>query len=532
MNKRTLLALGISALTVGNAFAQTAIDAYTINPTELRGTARFVAMGGAFTSLGSDLSCLKQNPAGLGLYRRSDIGLTFDVSFRNSQGNTNTGKYKESYTKAYFDNFGYVGVSELNSTMSFFQWGVGYNRLATFDRRTKGYVNPAQGSLTNYIARVTDGTDAESMLESDGYDPYFDGSADWLSILAYNSFMINEDGTLGNYSGLRQGITSGDGYFETQERGYIDEYNIDFAGNISDIFFWGLGVGIVDMNYTRESYYSESMKNALVYDSETDYLTDGNAGFNLYNNKYISGTGANLKFGVIVRPIDILRVGIAIHTPTWMHLNHSGYADTDFNYTPNNGKLHSGNYSTPAYDYSSRLNNPWKFMLGASVMLGDKAILSADYERVAYSDMKVKLRTEGYFGNGYESDEAVDNDVKSLFKASNILRIGLEYRLSNSVSARVGYNYQSSAVTQRAMDGIAYVSTAGTDPSYALYNGSNNFCLGIGYRYGGWYIDAAYQYNHQSGTFHAFTSENDNIAPSANCNFNRNNLVISTGIRF
>ena len=163
MNKRIFTALCISAVIGGTAAAQTAIDAYTITPTELKGTARFIGMGGAFTSLGSDLSCLKQNPAGLGLYRSSDVGLTFDISFRNSNAQTNTGAHKQSYTKAYFDNIGYVGVAKLNSTMGFFQWGVGYNRLSSFDRRTKGYVNPASGSMTNYIASATDGVSSDNL---------------------------------------------------------------------------------------------------------------------------------------------------------------------------------------------------------------------------------------------------------------------------------------------------------------------------------------------------------------------------------
>lgn len=539
MNKRLTMAFCLATALGSSAVAQTAIDAYTITPTELKGTARFVAMGGAFTSLGSDLSCLKQNPAGLGLYRSSDIGLSFDVSFRNSNGKTNTGDYKQSYTKAYFDNFGYVGVAKLNSAMSFFQWGVGYNRLSSFDRRTKGYVNPAQGSLTNYIARLTDGVDSGDMLEADGYDPYFDSSADWLSILAYNSFMINNNPSMNPgdedvvYSGLRQKITDGDGYFDVRETGYVDEYNIDFAGNVNDIVFWGVGVGIVDMNYTRDSYYSESMSNALIYDKTDDVLTDGNAGYDLYNTKVISGTGANLKIGVIARPIEMLRIGLAVHTPTWLHLNHRGFADTKYNYTPNGSdRTDSGNYSTPEYGYSSRLNSPWRFMFGASVMLGSKAIVSADYERVAYDDMKIKKAAVGYFGSDYVRDEQIDNDVKTLFRASNIFRIGVEYRLSNSVSARVGYNFQSSAATKRATDGIAYVSTAGMDPSYSFYNDTQNICLGLGYRYQSWYIDAAYQHTHQSGTFHAFTSEGDNIAPSAKCSYGRNNIVISTGIRF
>ena len=40
------------------------------------GTARVMGMGGAFTSLGADLSSMSINPAGLGMYRRNEFSLT------------------------------------------------------------------------------------------------------------------------------------------------------------------------------------------------------------------------------------------------------------------------------------------------------------------------------------------------------------------------------------------------------------------------------------------------------------------------
>lgn len=536
MNKGILLAIGVAIAGAGTAIGQTAIDAYTVSPTQLRGSARFVSMGGAFTSLGGDLTCMTQNPAGLGLYRTSDIGLTFDISIRNYGAQTSVGKYTKDQTKVYFDNFGYVGVNNIyGSALKSFQWGVGYNRLATFDRIVNGYNNPAQGSLTNYIASNTNGVPSNSLLATDDFDPYLDGGEDWLSILGYNSFMINETGD-DRYAGLRNNLTEGDALYSIREKGYVDEYNIDFAGNVEDVFFWGLGVGIVDMNYTRYATYSESMSNADVYDTETDRITSGNAGYNLYNNKYISGSGANLKIGFIVRPVEMLRLGFAIHTPTWLHMTHNGFADTDYNYTPNpdspDAKTTSGDFSTPEYSYDSRLNTPWRFMVGASAILGGNAILSADYERVAYNDMRVKSQNYGMFGGGFETDDAVTDDVKQMFRAANIFRVGLEYRLTRNFSARAGYNYQSSAVTTRTENGQIEVPTAGTDPSYNLNKATNNFSLGLGYRSGGWYVDLAYQYSRQKGTFHAFTSTPGNFAPSATVTDTHNNIVISTGFRF
>ena len=340
--KQTLLtALGLALLLPAGAAAQSAVDAYNITPTQQRGTARFISMGGAFTSLGGDISSMTQNPAGLGIYRKSDIGLTFDVSIRNYKTDTNYGSIKENQTKAIFDNIGYVGVISLSGAMSNLSWGVSYNRINSFERRFNGYNTSTETSLSNYIASYTQGVNSSELLfghDSNGninYNPYLDSDNDWLSILAYNSMMINNPlSSNTEYAGLYQNGTVGDAMYEVRESGFTDEYNIDFAGNFNDVVFWGLGVGIVDMEYNRQTNYSESMSGALVYNEGTDMLASGNAGFNLYNIKRTTGTGANIKFGLIVRPIEALRIGVAVHTPTWLRLSHQGYGEVDANYTP------------------------------------------------------------------------------------------------------------------------------------------------------------------------------------------------------
>jgi hypothetical protein len=51
-------------------------DVFRYSYQEALGSARTMAMGGAFGALGADLACLTGNPAGLGMYRRGDVGLT------------------------------------------------------------------------------------------------------------------------------------------------------------------------------------------------------------------------------------------------------------------------------------------------------------------------------------------------------------------------------------------------------------------------------------------------------------------------
>lgn len=534
MNKTILSALGIALLLPAGAMAQSAIDAANITPTQLRGTARFVAMGGAFTSLGGDLSSMAQNPAGIGIYRKSDVGLTFDVSFRSYKTSTDYGSYKQNHTKAFFDNFGYVGVVPLSGAMSSFSWGVSYNRLNSFDRRFNGYNRPTGTSLSNYIASYTNGVNSSEMLfnKDQNYNPYLDSSVDWLSILAYNSELISNTNSNTDYAGLFQNGTEGDAMYDVREWGYTDEYNIDFAGNVSDILFWGFGIGVVDMAYHRETNYSESMAGAYIYNNNTNGFSNGNAGFNLYNYKRTTGTGANLKFGLIVRPIEELRIGLAVHTPTWLHLTQQGYGEVDANFTPDGTQdTHSTSEYTDDFDYDWRLNTPWRIMVGASTVIAGQAILSIDYERVAYNDMKMKYQSyNDSWGGSFVEDKEGNADIKSYYKASDIIRIGAEYRVTPSFSVRAGYNMQKSNSREDVNSREIY--TAGTDPSYSFDKNTQNICFGVGYRYKGWYIDLAYQHTNSKSTFHAYTPFAGLKTPSASRSDNYNNIVVSTGIRF
>ena len=45
--------------------------------------------------------------------------------------------------------------------------------------------------------------------------------------------------------------------------------------------------------------------------------------YTYYEYKKMNGVGTNLKFGVIYRPIPEIRLGAAIHTPTWYNMNYS-----------------------------------------------------------------------------------------------------------------------------------------------------------------------------------------------------------------
>lgn len=519
------------------ALAQSTVDAYTLSQSDLRGTARFMSMGGAFTALGGDLSTLNQNPAGVGVYRGSEVGATIDLTFRAYDTQTPYGSHKDNQTKFACNNFGYVGTSWIGSELRSISWGVSYGRVASFDRITNGYNNPTSTSLTNYIASFSGNQAPGDLSFGQNYNPYFDSNCDWLSILAYNSYMINDKpGSPNNYLGLYQNGTVGDAMYNVRERGSVDQYNFDIGGNISDIVYWGIGFGITDLSYTRDSYYSESMENACVAADNGSSLVTGNAGFELYNTKHINGSGWNFKAGVIVKPVQTLRLGFAVHTPTYYSLSHTYQADVDYSYyNPATGTELSNYNGEPEYteiaSFDSRLRTPWRIMAGAAVVIGNQAILSVDYERQAYDAMHVKYQTSMY--NDFAPDDNVNNNIKDIFQGANIVRVGLEYRVTPQLSLRLGYNAQTCNVKQAAVDGNVEVLTSGTDPSFSLDKKITQYiACGLGYKYKGWYFDAAYVHKNNESKFQAYTNWDGFVAPAANVKENHNSVVLSVGYKF
>ncbi len=541
MNKRILFAL--SAALALPVMAQTAIDAYQLSRYDLRGTARFMSMGGAFGALGGDLSTLNQNPGGIGVYRKSEIGFTLDIDMQSTQTKSTIDKIKESQTKVGVNNFGYVGSAYTGSDiMPFFNWGFSYGRVNSFNRRYRGSVD-MNGSLSNYIAGFTtaDGWDS-GYLESSEANYWDRNHAPWLSLLAYNSFMINPvGGTTNQYNGLwKNGATYGVSDFDVEEKGFVDEYEINLGGNFNDIVYWGIGVGITDIDYQQAVYYEEYLNNACipVIDQGGNVVagqpqqTPGDVGFGLDSYKHINGTGVNVKAGLIVKPINELRLGFAVHSPTYYNLNQSNDGIVDYGYGYNTDPLKPGYTESPIESYSWKFRTPWRMMVSAAAVLGSSAIVSVDYEYRPYQNMVTK------FADGDDCND-VNGDIKNYYKAANIICLGAEYRVTPNFSVRAGYAYESTPTGAEVRNDEMMVYTSspydtGTTPSYTLDNSTQYITCGLGYRYKNFYADAAYVHKSRTSEFHPYTGSNGYTANpyTAEVKDNNNSIVLSLGFKF
>lgn len=532
---RKHILIGLMGFVPAAMLAQSAIDAYNLSPTELRGTARFMSMGGAFTALGGDLSTLTQNPAGIGVYRSSEIGVTLDIDIQSTETSSQGYNRSSDQTKVACNNFGYVGSVALdNDVMPFFTWGAAYQRSASFDRVFNGGVPQLSTSMSNYIANYTSGQNwayPGDLLDdySSSYNPYMDSGADWLSILAYNGYMINPTHSGSNeYNGLWQNGTNGDAVFKTRQRGYVDEYAINFGGNIKNTVYWGIGFGVTDLDFRSYTYYDEQLSDALISNASATGTVTGDAAFTIENWQHTTGNGFNFKAGLIFKPINEFRLGIAVHTPTYYDMTTVYDANVEYGYS-------SGIYSdqqpnhpsqTVVADYNWQMKSPWRLMIGAAGVFGGRGIVSVDYERTAYSDMKVQ-------DDDGNTDEYVTDDIKNYFQASNSIRLGAEYRATPSFSLRAGFNYTTTDVKDGAADNRMRIYTSGTNPSYTLKKDTYYLTCGLGYRYKGFYADAAYVYRHRESTWHGFTPfEGCTDTPQACLTENDSHIVMSIGYKF
>lgn len=486
------------------ASAQGVTDVLRYSKNDITGTARYMGMAGAFNALGGDISTLSQNPAGIGIYRSSEVVATLDLGGvetnsevpENSLGITGPG-LKNSRFNIGCNNLGYVGTFITGNRTGLINFNVGfaYNRQAGQKRRYKVTQNDMANGLSDYVADLTNiwgannpGTSSADLAipeDINKFDPYYDSSAPWLSILGYNAYVINPvtDASGNYYNGLYPNEAVGiGGDLIMNEKYRIDEYTFNAGGNFSNMVYWGLGIGVADLNFEQRIQYDE------YYWQKGNPQTVGNyQNFQLNNYLNTSGTGVNVKFGLIVRPTSSLRLGVAVHTPTWYKMTDSYGADLQsFNVAELEGK-NSDRINTPADSWDYKMRTPWKFQVGGAYIFGKSGLVSFDYERVDYS--YINLKDEDGFT---ESFRYTNEDIKNQLKGVNTFRVGTEIRLTPATSLRLGYANQSSAYTDAVKNDQSDIYPSGTIPNYVIDRGTQYYTGGLGYRLGSVFVDMAF----------------------------------------
>jgi hypothetical protein len=498
---RKIAYLFVSALLVSSSivYAQGEMDAYKLSESGLSGTARYLGMGGAFGALGGDATVMTANPAGLSIYRSSEVVTTLSLNMINANTNWNGSTYDANRTKFNFDNIAYVAYFPTGSDNGIKGWniGVAYNRLKTFNRTFKMSGRQTY-SMGDYIADIAQlrGLNANDLKYAEGYEPYDNAGLPWLPILGmdggfYTNF-LNSNTEYHSEFGEWRGNTwynfnPDNSYLEMREKGAVDQYNFSFSTNISDRVFLGATLSVTDINYKLSSNYEEAFGN-------TDYLL-------LENGLSTEGSGYAVNIGAIVRPLNFLRLGVAYNSPTWYKMTDyfHGYAKT-YNSLYNEPEKLGTTPEYSFYDYKLRTSDKW--ILSAACIFGQGALLSVDYELVNYKNMYLSDRDD----RGFADNDHIQED----FGTARNLKVGAEVKVTPQLAVRAGAAWQTSPVKSNLMDGTVEVLTAGTIPHYTIDKGVSSYSIGLGYRFTpNCYADLAYVLRTHKEEAYAFSKTFD-----------------------
>ncbi len=475
----------VALLLLGStAMGQNLVDGLRYSDYRIKGTARSAAMGNAFGALGGDFTSASINPAGLGVYRSSEFVVTpsfgkTDVDATYLGQTTNDSKYNIG-----LPNVGYVATLKNNSGGSVvgLSFGVGYNRLNNYNmKRMISASNANSTLLDDFVANANNGIWDSSYEE-----------------LAWQTYLLNED-ELGYFN-----IIQDEGYGQSQrksfsQKGAIDEFLLSFAANFNHKFYLGATVGIHDVNFKENTSLYE-------YDNNNSFNTFNNYSFNTYLNT--TGTGFNFKIGAIYKPVDALRLGVALHTPTFYNLHdafdNAMFSDIDF------GEKNYSAYS-PLGDYDYDLTTPMKAVFSAAYVIGKSAIISVDYEYVDYSTIKL---SDG--GNGYDFFDE-NQEIKNAYRSVGNLHLGAEYRVNSLFSLRAGYEHFPSPINAE------YQSADGTTDDAV----ASTISAGLGFRQGGFFMDAAYKHGFDRNYAEVYSGSD-----LAQYEITKDQLLLTIGFRF
>ena len=171
------------------------------------------------------------------------------------------------------------------------------------------------------------------------------------------------------------------------------------------------------------------------------------------------------------------------------------------------------------WDYSMVI--PWRFNISAGTIVGGIMALDAEYEYEKYSSAKLKDR-EGYELNATSS-------ISETLKGVHTFRAGMETKLTDAFSLRVGYNYQSSPIVEDAFRNIEATDNTRTVASYMNPKSRQAVTFGLGYRGRLFYADVAYKYDFYKSDFYMF----DDVALQATKVTNeRHQLLLTLGVHF
>lgn len=494
----------IGLLNFGAAHAQDYTEsALLFSRTQPAGSARILGLGGSQTALGGDFSSALSNPAGLGMFNRSEF--TFSLGMTDHQSSANyLGTHSESNRSVFnIPAISYVwNIPKQDNSFYGGSLGISFSRVNDFNRSRSYQGNNRDNSIIDYFIDRATGETTDQFFEPE-FSNYNTPTA-----LAYFNYLIGPTSILNPPGPEDEYFTDATYPYQGEEilvKGAANQWNISYGGNLKDKFFFGGGIGITSFRYDSQKGFSET------FDSDTLQA------LSLVENLEIRGSGFNATFGAIVRPVKFLQLGLSYTTPTFYGLSETYDALmssrwNNFDYYGDGETILGDNSNDP--EETEMLISEYNFtapsrLRGGVAFLSEYGFLTADVEMINPSNAK-------YRSSDSRISFAGDNEsIKSVYKPAVNFRLGAELR-KDIFRARAGYGVQ----------GNTFGGNIDADNSVRSLSG------GIGVRLKTFYVDlaiihsASKAYRYQPYTFF------DGSGPAAAFKDTTLNGVLTVGFTF
>jgi len=462
----------------GKLFSQNEADALRYSQINYGGTARSVAMGGAFGTLGGDFTSLSINPAGIGIYKSKELTITPSgyISYVKSHYNNNSTddiKYKFN-----FNNVGIVlaFTPQKESVCKGIQIGFGVNRLNNYSYNSYNEGANSINSIADYFLADAQGNQPQNL-------------SDFSTKLAFNTYLIDTSGGLTSYvSPINRG-----GVLQSKSimaSGSNNELVLTFGGNLNDKVLIGGTIGFPFVRYTENSSYEETDPGDSIGSfKQMDY------------NSYLEteGSGYNFKLGIIYKITEWMRIGASFHSPTFYSMKDKWSSDLTTYF--DDGTQYKS--ESPKGSFVYQLNTPFRVNGGISFVIKKIALISGEYEFVDYRNARLRSATERFVGE----NKAIDN----LYASQSNVRAGFEIKY-DIASFRLGYSYSSNPYASKNInDGTRH-----------------SFSGGLGLRFNKYFFDVAYSYSLWKEKYYLYPLVPFPVSNS----YNAHNILFTFGVKF
>ena len=492
---RKAIFTALLSLTAVAAGAQTMYDGLNYSQNNYYGTARSIGMGNAMTAVGGDLGSIGINPAGSAVAGYSQFTITPNLTISSMNASYSaypvggadrfTNEQNKRLTRFSMPNIGltFNWKTGNGSGLKAITYGLVVNGTNNFTGKMLAGGRNDKTSYQGAMAVAADGYDMDFLngysIDKDGkrvdrgrdypyyYGDDFQNDPNKGKFAPWNVIANAQAGSIANYGDTDDPSyywrykAATEGFSNTGKKdangNYI--YDIFLAGplnqaysrnitgskydvlfnvgfNFGDTFFVGANLGVTSLNYNYDECYKEAAENPSAF--EIDFGDKGKTCFSDYRTRYsytADGSGVFGKIGFLWRPVDGLRVGAAVQTPTIMEINERWIQDVNLNYTD---ASFNGSAKTPEGEYSYRLRSPYRLNAGAAFTFAGMALVSADYEMTDYSTMKFMSKDGGWSNDTFSS---LNDQIRNCMGVSHMVRIGAEFKPLPEIAVRAGYNF-------------------------------------------------------------------------------------------